>query len=132
MSERSFTYIGTRPIRHDGVDKVTGRANYGADFTLPGMLHGVLLRSPHAHARIVSIDVRAAAAVPGVKAVLTGADIPKNSASVSLGGEVVFDMRDAGDNCLAHEKALYDGHPVAAIAATSAEIARAAAKQIVV
>ena len=132
MSDRTYQYIGTRPIRHDGVDKVTGRANYGADFTLPGMLHGVILRSPHAHARIVSIDTRAAEAVPGVKAVITGADIPKNSASVSLGGEVVFDMRDAGDNVLAHEKALYEGHAVAAVAATSVEVAREAAKRVVV
>ena len=54
MSERKFKYVGTRPIRHDGLDKVTGRANYGADFELPGMLHGAILRSPHAHARIVS------------------------------------------------------------------------------
>ena len=61
MSERkTFTYVGTRPIRHDGVDKVTGRANYGADINLPGMLHGAVLRSPHAHARIVSIDTSAA------------------------------------------------------------------------
>jgi CO/xanthine dehydrogenase Mo-binding subunit len=130
MSDRRYQYIGTRPIRHDGVDKVTGRANYGADFTLPGMLHGALLRSPHAHARIVSIDTRAAEAVPGVKAVITGADIPENTASVSLGGEVVFDMRDAGDNLLAHGKALYDGHAVAAVAATSVEIAREAVKRI--
>jgi CO/xanthine dehydrogenase Mo-binding subunit len=132
MSERSYRYIGTRPIRHDGVDKVTGRANYGADFTLPGLLHGVVVRSPHGHARIVSIDTAAASAVPGVKAVITGADIPKNSATVSLGGEVTFDMRDAGDNALAHEKALYDGHAVAAVAATSVEIARDAARKIVV
>ena len=123
MSDAKYQYIGTRPIRHDGVDKVTGRANYGADFTLPGILHGVLVRSPHAHARVVSIDTSAAEAVPGVKAVITGADIPKNTARVSLGGEVVFDMRDAGDNCLAHEKTLYEGHAVAAVAATSVEIA---------
>jgi CO/xanthine dehydrogenase Mo-binding subunit len=132
MSDAKYQYIGTRPIRHDGVDKVTGRANYGADFTLPGMLHGVLLRSPHAHARVLSIDTTAAEAVPGVKAVITGADIPKNTARVALGAEVVFDMRDAGDNALAHERALYDGHAVAAVAATSVEIAREAAKRIVV
>ena len=81
MSERTFTYVGTRPIRHDGLDKVTGRANYGADFSLPGMLQGVVLRSPHAHARIVSIDTSAAAAMPGVKAIVTGSDIPKTTAS---------------------------------------------------
>ena len=50
--EHPFKVIGTRPIRHDGVDKVTGRARYGADITLPGLLHGKVLRSPHPHARI--------------------------------------------------------------------------------
>src|SRR5262245_35291835 len=80
--ERSFTYVGTRPIRHDGLDKVTGRANYGADFTLPGMLYGYMVRSPHAHARIVAIDTAAAEAMAGVKAVLTGNEIPKTDAKI--------------------------------------------------
>ncbi|PYQ69320.1 MAG: oxidoreductase, partial [Acidobacteria bacterium] len=126
---REFKYVGTRPIRHDGVDKVTGRANYGADFSLPGMLHGVVVRSPHAHARIVSIDASAAEALPGVKAVITGRDIPENFGNVSL-GEVMFDMHDIGDNVLAHDKALYHGHAVAAVAATTIDIAREAAKRI--
>ena len=56
MSDRKFKQVGTRPIRHDGLEKVTGRANFGADLSLPGMLHGAVLRSPHAHAKIVSID----------------------------------------------------------------------------
>jgi CO/xanthine dehydrogenase Mo-binding subunit len=132
MSDRVYQSIGTRPIRHDGLDKVTGRANYGADFNLPGLLHAVALRSPHAHARIVSIDTSAAERVPGVKAIITGRDIPANHATVSLGGEVAFDMRDAGDNALAHDKALYDGHAVAAVAATTVEIAREAARLIAV
>ncbi len=68
--------VGTRPVRPDGVDKVTGKATYGADFTLPGMLVGRILRSPHAHARIVSIDTKAARSLPGVKAVITAADLP--------------------------------------------------------
>src|SRR3972149_4830600 len=76
MSARAYQYIGTRPIRHDGVDKVTGRASYGADLAMPGMLRGAVLRSPHAHARIVSIDTGPAEAVPGVKAVLTRRDLP--------------------------------------------------------
>jgi len=75
MTKQHFDYIGTRPIRHDGFDKVTGRANFAADFSLPGMLHGAVLRSPHAHARIVSIDTGAAEALPGVKAVVTGPDL---------------------------------------------------------
>ncbi len=125
-----FTYIGTRPIRHDGVDKVTGRAAYGADFSLPGMLHGAVLRSPHAHARIVSIETSAAEAMPGVKAVVTGKDIPPNSAKLVLGGEAALDLRDMGDNLLAHDKVLYHGHAVAAVAATSVDIAREAAQHI--
>jgi CO/xanthine dehydrogenase Mo-binding subunit len=129
MSSRAYRYIGSRPIRPDGVDKVTGRANYGADFNLPGMLHGVALRSPHAHARIVSIDTSAAEALPGVKAVITGRDIPENFGNVSL-GEVAFDMHDIGDNALAHDKALYHGHAVAAVAATTVDIAREGAKLI--
>ena len=68
--------IGTRAVRPDGVDKVTGRANFGADFSLPGMLYGKVLRSPHAHARIKSIDTSRAAAIEGVKAIVTGADFP--------------------------------------------------------
>ena len=79
-ARREFKYVGTRPIRHDGVDKVTGRASYGADLTWPGMLHGFVLRSPHAHARIVSIDTRAAEATPGVHAVITARDLPETTA----------------------------------------------------
>ncbi len=131
MSARTFTQVGTRPIRHDGVDKVTGRANYGADFTLPGMLHGAVLRSPHAHARIVSIDTRAAEAMPGVKAVITGVDIPETNAKLLL-GEGAIDLHDVGDNLLAHGKVLYHGHAVAAVAAVTAEAAREAAAQITV
>jgi CO/xanthine dehydrogenase Mo-binding subunit len=129
MSERTFTQVGTRPVRHDGLDKVTGRATYGADLSLPGMLHGVVVRSPHAHARIVAIDTAAAHAVPGVKAVITGADIPKTSAKLAM-GEAALDLGDMGDNLLAHDKALYHGHAVAAVAATSLDIARHAAALI--
>jgi CO/xanthine dehydrogenase Mo-binding subunit len=126
---RTFEYVGTRPIRHDGLDKVTGRANYGADFSLPGMVHGHVLRSPHAHARIVSIDTSAAEATPGVKAVVTGADIPKTEAKLVF-GEAALSLGHMGDNALAHDKALYEGHAVAAVAATSAAIAREAAEKI--
>lgn len=127
---RVFKYVGTRPVRHDGLDKVTGRANYGADFTLPGLIYGHVLRSPHAHARVVSIDTSAAEATPGVKAVVTGADIPKTTAMVMLGAEGGFDLGDMGDNLLAHDKVFYQGHAVAAVAATSAELAREAAERI--
>src|SRR5262245_15171968 len=129
MSERTFKQVGTRPIRHDGVDKVTGRASYGADFSLPGMIHGAVLRSPHAHARIVSIDTSAAEAAPGVKAVITGADIPETNAKLML-GEGAIDLHDIGDNVMAHGKALYHGHTVAAVAAVTAQAARDAAALI--
>ena len=130
-SEQTFKYVGTRPIRHDGLDKVTGRANYGADYNLPGLLHGHIVRSPHAHARILSIDASAALKMPGVFAVVTGEDIPKTTARLMM-GEGGFDLGDMGDNLLAHDKALYEGHAVAAVAATSPELARRAAEAVVV
>ena len=70
-----YKTVGTRPIRPDGADKVTGRAQFGADIHLPGMLYGKVLRSPHAHARIIAIDTSAAEALPGVKAVVTAQDL---------------------------------------------------------
>jgi len=112
------------------MDKVTGRAAFGADFSLPGMLHGAVLRSPHAHARIVSIDTTAAEALPGVKAVVTGRDIARTDKKVYLGGEGALDLADMGDNALAHEKALYHGHAIAAVAASSSEIADEAVRLI--
>jgi len=130
MNDRHFEHVGTRPRRHDGVDKVTGRAAYGADFTLPGLLHGAVLRSPHAHARIVSIDTSAAEALPGVHAVVTARDIPTNSAKLLLGGEAALDLGDMSDCMLAREKVRYHGHAVAAVAATSLDVAREAASRI--
>jgi len=117
---REFKIVGTRPLRPDGIDKVTGKARFGADITAPGMLVGLVLRSPHAHARIVSIDTSRAEAVPGVHAVVTRADFAEP-------GE---DVADILDNCMAGAKALYDGHAVAAIAASSGKIARDALKLI--
>ena len=118
---RIFSAVGTRPVRPDGMDKVTGRAQFGADIQAPGMLHGAVVRSPHAHARIKGIDTSKALALPGVKGVLTRADFP---AAVSRANADVL------ENCMAGEKALYDGHAVAAVAATSAQIARKAARLI--
>ena len=125
-----FKVIGTRPIRHDGVDKVTGRARYGADVSLPGLLHGKVLRSPHAHARIKSLDVSAAAALPGVKAVVTSADFPELKSGVVPMGELAMNPHYMSMNLLAHDKVLYDGHAVAAVAATSPHIAEEAVKLI--
>lgn len=118
-------WIGQRIVRPDGVDKVTGRANFGADLALPGMLEAKILRSPHAHARIKSIDTSKAKALPGVKAVITGADFPEAD-GVADDGEAEVNMVDLSRNVMAREKALYDGHAVAAVAATSASIANEA------
>ncbi|HEY8517712.1 MAG TPA: xanthine dehydrogenase family protein molybdopterin-binding subunit [Candidatus Binatia bacterium] len=124
--ERKFRVVGTRPLRHDGIDKVTGRARYGADINLPGMLHGKVLRSPHAHARILSIDVSRAAALPGVKAIVTGADMPRVASSTEQAGESTVNPRYLSDNILAKDKVLYTGHAVAAVAATSPHVAEQA------
>src|ERR1051326_1662313 len=102
-----YRVIGTRPVRPDGVDKVTGRAVYGADVQLPRMLHGRVLRSPHAHARIKSIDTSKAAALPGVHAVVTAADMPDCGASAKLGELGEVNMRHFSNNILAHDKVLY-------------------------
>jgi CO/xanthine dehydrogenase Mo-binding subunit len=122
-----YKVIGTRPIRHDGVDKVTGRAVYGADVQLPGLLHGRILRSPHAHARIRSIDTRKAEALEGVKAVVTGADLPDPGDRMAMLGELgEVPLKYISRNVLASGKALYHGHAVAAVAATSPRIAEEA------
>ncbi|MGI9477544.1 MAG: xanthine dehydrogenase family protein molybdopterin-binding subunit, partial [Hyphomicrobiaceae bacterium] len=120
MSDNDNKWIGERTIRPDGVDKVTGRATFGADFTAPGMLYGRVLRCRHAHARIKSINFDKALALPGVKAVMSGEDIvtfPVDGPSVMVG---LADMRWMCRNVMAKEKVLFSGHPVAAVAATSA------------
>jgi CO/xanthine dehydrogenase Mo-binding subunit len=122
-SARDFKSVGTRPVRPDGVDKVTGRARYGADFNMPGQLVGRILRSPHAHASIRKIDTSKAEALRGVKAVITAADLPDLT-----GGDT--SLRDVLDNCMARAEALYDGHAVAAVAAVDARTAREALKLI--
>jgi CO/xanthine dehydrogenase Mo-binding subunit len=123
-------YVGTRTIRPDGVDKVTGRARFGADFNLPGQLIGRVLRSPHPHARILSIDTSKAEALPGVKAVITRDDFADQPSEFIPAGEMMMNYKDVVRNVLAREKALYEGHAVAAVAATSAAIARRALKLI--
>jgi len=120
-NKRDFKVVGTRPLRPDGIDKVTGRAQYGADMSAPGMLIGKMVRAPHAHARILSIDTSAAEALPGVHAVVTSKDF-----TAKLRGDTVH----VQDTCMAREKVLYDGHAVAAVAATTGAIARKAVKLI--
>ena len=128
--DKELKIVGHRNLRPDGVDKVTGRAKYGADLILPGMLYGRVLRSPHAHAKIKSIDTSAALALSGVKAVVTGADFPDQPKSKPPYGPMIFDAWDGTRNIIAREKALYDGHAVAAVAATSEAIAKKALKLI--
>lgn len=117
----NFKVVGTRVKRPDGMDKVTGKAKFGADVVAPGMLHAAVVRSPHAHARIIKIDTSKAEALKGVKGVVTRADFAEGLTGGNL---------DVLENVMAGEKALYDGHAVAAVAATSALIARDAIKLV--
>ena len=123
LGERQLKIVGTRPLRPDGVDKVTGRAKFGADIRVPNMLIGRVLRSPHAHARIKSIDTSKAQALPGVKAVMTSADLGDLPSEFIPAGEMMVNYRDMTRNVMAREKALYEGHAVAAVAAVSEAVA---------
>jgi xanthine dehydrogenase molybdenum-binding subunit len=127
---QSYRVIGTRPVRHDGVDKVTGRAKYGADYTFPGMLYGKVLRSPYAHANIKSIKVDKAIALPGVRAVVTADDLPALADKMEQAGEQALNLAQLSANILARGKVLYDGHAVAAVAAISPHIADEALRLI--
>ena len=119
LASKAYNVVGTRPVRPDGADKVTGRALYGADFDAAGLLHGKILRSPHAHARIKSIDTSRAEAAPGVLAVVTGRDLPTAEDKVIDMGEGPANLKHLRDNVLATDKALYQGHAIAAVAASS-------------
>ena len=121
-----YKVVGTRPIRHDGVDKVIGRAKYGADIDMAGMLHGAVVRSPHAHARIESLDTRKAEALPGVKAVITVADLPLQEDKIEELGEGAANLQHLRANLLADNKVLYHGHAIAAVAATDVHTAQEA------
>src|SRR6202521_4183140 len=126
LDKATLKVVGTRPIRPDGVDKVTGRANFGADMVMPGMLWGRIKRSPHAHARILGINAEKALALPGVKAVITGADFPVVTPERAHIGAAPANLRDLSRNVIARGKALYEGHAVAAVAATSQALAEQA------
>jgi CO/xanthine dehydrogenase Mo-binding subunit len=123
---KRFRWVGTRPIRPDGVPKVTGRAMYGADLKMPGTLVGRVLRSPYAHARIRSIDTTHAEALPGVKAVVTAADFPQQKFEYIGPERVAVNYWHVTRNVMAREKALYEGHAVAAVAAVSDAVAEEA------
>ena len=127
LATEKYNVVGTRPIRHDGHDKVTGRALYGGDFQTAGLLHGKVLRSPHAHARIKSIDTSKAEALPGVRAVVTSKDMPDTDPDVLL--DHVEGMSDVGytrANVMARGKVLYRGHAIAGVAAVSPHVAEEA------
>ena len=131
LSNKEYKTVGKRAERQDAYDKVTGKARYGADVNLPGLLHGKIVRSPHSHARILSIDSKKAMDIPGVHAVITGYDLPVLPGKVSEMPEgAMVNMGFWGQNVLAREKALYNGHAIAAIAADSAHLAEEAAKLI--
>ena len=125
-SSSNYRVVGTRPIRHDGLEKVTGAAKYGADIQLSGMLHGKILRSPHAHAIIKSIDTSKAEALPGVMAVASSADFPIIEDQVIDLAETQGNVRLMAEHVMANKKALYKGHAVAAVAATSRHVAEQA------
>ena len=127
LATEEYDVVGTRPVRHDGPDKVTGRARYSADAPVTGFLHGKVLRSPHPHARIRSIDASKALAMDGVKAVVTAADLPEVSAELAdLEEGAAVNYGFYSRNVLAREKTLYRGHAVAALAATSPHVAERA------
>ncbi|SVD34176.1 uncharacterized protein METZ01_LOCUS387030, partial [marine metagenome] len=127
QSDAPYKVLGTRPIRHDGLDKVTGQAKYGADVNFTGMLYGKILRSPHAHAVIKSIDASRALEMPGVKSLVTSADLPLLSARpVDVAEGAALNPRFLSNNVLAADKALYKGHAIAAVAADSPHVAEQA------
>ena len=127
-----YRVLGTRPVRHDGADKVTGKAVYTADVQLPGMLRGFILRSPIAHGLIKSIDTSAAKATPGVHAVITSADMPDVADKIADLGEGAVNLKYLSGNVLAQDKVLYKGHAVAAVAAVDIHVAEEAANKIIV
>lgn len=125
-SRGPYRVIGTRPIRHDGHDKVTGRAEYGADVSVPGMIWGEIVRSPYSHARVLRVDTSAAETLPGVLAVLSGPDAPRDGRrEIDVRGGITH-LPDVSANMLATHKALYKGHAIAAVAAVDRETARSA------
>ena len=106
---QEFKVVGSRPIRHDGVDKVLGRAQYGADLKLPGLIHGAVLRSPYAHAVIKKVDVSRAEAAPGVFAAISGDDMPVTAPKMVDMVEEVTNLKWSSQRVMAHGKAVYRG-----------------------
>ena len=133
MDDRGYRVIGKSLPRPDAWEKVRGRPIYAGDLAVAGMLHGLIVRSPYASARIVRIDTQAAAALPGVVAVLTHADVPRNELRMELPGrmaEATAGAVLATQPVLAVDRVRFQGEPVVAIAAESPEIADRAADLI--
>ncbi len=126
LTSEVFEVVGTRPIRPDGTDKVTGRALFGADFHVAGLLHGKVLRSPYAHAHIKSIDTSKAEVLPGVKAVVTAKDLPPARDKLMMVAGLPARLQWLRDNALASDKVLYQGHAVAGVAAVNPHVAEEA------
>ena len=124
---QEFKIIGSRPIRPDGLDKVTGRARYGADLNMQGQLYGHVVRSPHAHAVIKSIDCSKALAMEGVLAVMTGQDLVEPGNQMLGSGEGAMALKDVVPMVMSQGKVLFHAQAVAAVAATSPELAAQAA-----
>ncbi|MFQ5860699.1 MAG: xanthine dehydrogenase family protein molybdopterin-binding subunit, partial [Dehalococcoidia bacterium] len=120
-------YIGKPLEKVDAREQVTGKALFGADLHVPGMLYGRVLRSPYPHARIKKLDYQKALELRGVRAVITAEDLPPvTQKAEAFGGELMIALKDLRRLVLAHDKALFDGHPIAAVAATTPEIAEEA------
>ena len=122
--------VGTNTVRPDGVDKVTGRAIYGADGRLPNMTYGRVKRSPHAHALIKSIDITKALALPGVLSIVTSEDFPAPVEAILQTIRGPMPAQWDIERLMARRKVLFRGHPVAAVSATDAHIAEDAVELI--
>ena len=127
---QEFKIIGSRPVRPDGLDKVTGRARYGADLNMQGQIYGHVVRSPHAHAVIQSIDCSKAAAMEGVLAVMTGDDLVKPGNEMLGSGEGAMALKDLVPMLMSQGAVLFHSQAVAAVAATSPELAAEAARAV--
>ena len=127
-NKANYKVIGTRPVRHDGVDKVTGRAVYGADVKVPGLIWGEVLRSTEVHAKIKSIDTSDAEKFPGVIAVMTHDDLATPGRDTTRNG--LNDVDREFFNIMAKDKVMYKGHVVAAVAAIDRNTAQEAVRKI--
>src|SRR3954454_4466562 len=131
LGKKEYQVLGRRPVRHDGADKVTGKAVYTSDVQLPNLAHAKMVRSPHAHARIKSIDAIEALKIPGVFAVVTSDDFPAFGNKTALMGEAgEVNLAHLAANCLARDKVLYRGQALRPVAPANVHLAEEAAAKI--